>query len=600
MTSRIYPTDGPREFDPSSHEDVIYNALRDRLSEEYVVIHSFKYRNRTCRGFVERESDFVIYNKQLGILCIEAKAGSNIVYRDSQWFYSGGSRKFNHDPYDQAADAMYKLRERITANRDGSLKIAECSILSAVWFPDMSRSQLRSLNLPAHALADFTFTYEDTLDPDRKIREVFQAKSQGRWNSYRHDYIPSEPSALSDREDKEILDKVLLPSFNIVEMLTVRFDKIERKFLQLLDSQARILDFLVDQRSAVINGAAGTGKTLLAIERAAQLAAEGEHSLYLCVNRLLKDDVARRIKEKGISEFVDVKTVSGLAYAETGSYDDYQGLSKRLLSNPSEPDFKHIIIDEGQDFGMQAIADAEVLESLYLLNEGVDDGSFYVFYDERQLIQGVDLPDLIREADCKMTLYVNCRNTKSISDCSINGLNRKVRHRLRDEAVSGEPPRFLFETSSEKVESQIDEMIKTAKERGIPAENMVVLTCSTMKNTRHISKLSSTRLDPKRKTWGSSKVPVYTCREFKGLEADVVFLVDVDRSVWEQDHKYQAPPGLLFYTGASRAKFQLIVAIEMTEEDAADVADILDGIDNRHRRKPYLKLENILKKRLAH
>lgn len=599
MTSRIYPTDGPREFEPSSHEDIIYNALRDRLSDEFVVIHSFKYRNRTGRGFVERESDFVIYNKQLGILCIEAKAGSNIVYRDSQWFYSGGSRKFNHDPYDQAADAMYRLRERITADRDGSLKIADCCILSAVWFPDLNRSQLRSLDLPAHALADFTFTYEDTLDPDKKIREVFQARSKGRWNSYRHDYLPSDPSSLSEKDDREILSKVLLPSFNIVEMPSVRFDKIERKFLQLLDSQARILDFLVDQRSAVINGAAGTGKTLLAIERASQLASEGEHSLYLCVNRLLKDDVARRIREKGLSEFVDVKTVSGLAYAYTGDYENYQGLSEWILSNSDTLNCRHVIIDEGQDFGMQAIADASILESLYLANAEIDEGSFYVFYDERQLIQGVDLPDLIREADCKMTLYVNCRNTKSISDCSINGLNRKVRHRLRDEAVSGEPPRFIFETNPAKVECQIDEMIRSAKEGGIPAENMVVLTCSTMKNTRHLCKLKPLQNDPKKKAWGNSKVPVYTCREFKGLEADVVFLVDVDKSVWEQDHKYQAPPGLLFYTGASRAKFQLLVAIEMSEDDAAEVADILDGVDNRHKRRPYLKLENILKKRLS-
>ena len=112
----------------------------------------------------------------------------------------------------------------------------------------------------------------------------------------------------------------MLPSFNIVEMPSVRFDRTERKFLQLLDSQARILDFLVDQRSAVINGAAGTGKTLLAIERANQLASEGEKSLFLCVNRLLKEDVAKRIREKGLSDYVDIMTVSGLAKAKTGSF----------------------------------------------------------------------------------------------------------------------------------------------------------------------------------------------------------------------------------------------------------------------------------------
>ena len=78
-----------------------------------------------------------------------------------------------------------------------------------------------------------------------------------------------------------------------------------------------------------------------------------------------------------------------------------------------------------------------------------------------------------------------------------------------------------------------------------------------------------------------------------------MFLVDVDKAVWEQDSEYQAPPGLLFYTGASRAKFQLAIAVEMTEGEAADGAAILAGAATRHRRRPYLKLETILKKSLA-
>ena len=149
------------------------------------------------------------------------------------------------------------------------------------------------------------------------------------------------------------------------------------------------------------------------------------------------------------------------------------------------------------------------------------------------------------------------------------------------------------------LEKEIDTLIQNLKQGGVPAEGMVVLTCRTLRDTRHRAKLRDSRTDSRRKEWGGTKVPVYTCREFKGLEADVVFLVDVDKGVWEQDHKYQAPPGLLFYTGASKAKFQLYIAIEMSEDDAADVADILDGVDNRHRRRPYLKLENILKRSLG-
>ncbi len=36
-----------------------------------------------------------------------------------------------------------------------------------------------------------------------------------------------------------------------------------------------------------------------------------------------------------------------------------------------------------------------------------------------------------------------------------------------------------------------------------------------------------------------------TCRKFKGLEADAVILIDVDESIFEEEHK------LLYYVGTS-------------------------------------------------
>lgn len=561
--ARIYPTDGPREFEDSSNEDEIYNALAS-LPDDFVVIHSFKFVKIHNFKRSARECDFVIYHRDLGILCIEAKGGE-ISFSGTEWRYKTGI-PFKHDPYDQAADAMYRLIERVKDSGPDGLGIKDCVILSAVWFPSVSRVQLAGKTLPAHALSEFTLTAEDLKDPERKIRSIFNACTDKQvWNNHKHPYSPASKTEISDADDKIILDEVLLPHFEIIEMPSVRFDRVDRKFIRLLDSQSRILDFLVDQRSAVINGAAGTGKTLIAIEHAARLAQEGEDSLFLCVNKMLRDDVAQKIRAKGIEERVTVATVAGLAMAKTGSYEDYQGLAEWVLSNPDKFSSKHIIIDEGQDFGLINIANAGVLEALFLANQEHEEGSFYVFYDERQLIQGVHLPELIRNADCKMTLYVNCRNTKSIFDCSIRGLNWDQRYRLRDDAPYGEPPVFWSEEDVTKIEKNITNQIQIAKQGGVSADNMVVLTCSTLKKSRHKAKFKASISKQGATEWGNTKVRVCSCREFKGLEADVVFLVDVDRSVWEQDTVFQAPPGLLFYTGASRAKHQLYVAIEMSE-----------------------------------
>lgn len=58
---------------------------------------------------------------------------------------------------------------------------------------------------------------------------------------------------------------------------------------QLLHEQYRLLDFLEEQNSAVINGAAGTGKTMIAVEKARRHSINGEKVLFMCYNRLLCD-----------------------------------------------------------------------------------------------------------------------------------------------------------------------------------------------------------------------------------------------------------------------------------------------------------------------
>lgn len=606
--ARMYPEFGPREFEEASHEDEIYWAL-EKLPEEYIVIHSFKYAYQHNFKYQERESDFVIYHKDLGILCVEAKGG-NIKYQNSWWYYQSG-KEFEHDPYDQASKAMWELVKKIKYSaKDGGLEIAKCCILSAVWFPSITRRQLNTYDLPSNALPQLTFTFDDIDGTpealDRKIKNVFKTYgSEGIWNHTKREYIPDPITDLSEDDEKLIFRKVLLPQFDMIELPSVRCKWAETKFIQLLESQKRILDFLTDQRTAVINGAAGTGKTLIAIEKAVRLAESGEKVLLLCFNGLLRDDIERKINERCAGNLVEVRTVSSLALEKTSSVKDFSGLNAWLERYGKSFGLKHVIIDEGQDFGRPEIESSGLLDTLCLLTQEHEDGTFYVFYDQRQLVHNASLPESISNSDCKMTLYVNCRNTKNISDCSVNGLKKdkqkKNPRKVLNESVAGDPPKFHFDENKRGSEAFVDEQIKLAKENGFEASRMVVLSCRTLDEsseyrTRHMSKVVAGK--NRQRTWGSSKVPFYSCREYKGLEADVVFLVDVDREVWEQDHRYQAPPGNLFYTSASRAKFQLFVAAEMTEKDAADIADILEGPDSRHQKKPYLKLQNILRKGL--
>jgi superfamily II DNA or RNA helicase len=56
----------------------------------------------------------------------------------------------------------------------------------------------------------------------------------------------------------------------------------EQELLRLTDEQMRILDLLRDTKRLVVRGGAGSGKTLLALEKATRLVRDGKYVLLLC------------------------------------------------------------------------------------------------------------------------------------------------------------------------------------------------------------------------------------------------------------------------------------------------------------------------------
>ena len=102
----MYPNK-PKEFSINSKEDLMFEAL-EKLPDTYYVFHSFKIVNVIDEKIYESETDFVIFNQQKGILCIEAKAG-NVKYEDGKWKY-GSDILMSHDgPFHQASNNKWKL-----------------------------------------------------------------------------------------------------------------------------------------------------------------------------------------------------------------------------------------------------------------------------------------------------------------------------------------------------------------------------------------------------------------------------------------------------------------------------------------------------------
>ena len=70
--------------------------------------------------------------------------------------------------------------------------------------------------------------------------------------------------------------------------------------------------------------------------------------------------------------------------------------------------------------------------------------AFYIFYDKYQLIQGAEIPEYIRETDCKLTLYTNCRNTENIAQTATAPLTKLKNKKVLRNNIDGEKSTFYI------------------------------------------------------------------------------------------------------------------------------------------------------------
>ena len=530
----------PQHFDPMSQENIMFDALA-QLPEVYYVFHSFRISKVVDNVFHESETDFIIFNREKGLLCVEAKAGS-VRYENGYWYYASGVPMHNGGPFNQASSNKWKLIKYIESSRMANI-ISHCKFLHAVWFPSLSQSKLQTMTLPPEADKALVMTKEALSDPLKYIERIFSVQ------------IPVNiQTNVSLLEGQQLIRDVLCPQFNVFPTATFEADLKKVVFHRLLNEQAGILNFLEEQKTAVINGAAGTGKTMIAVEKAQRHAAEGQRVLFLCYNVQLKT----YLSENYYSNNIDYYTISGLAckFCDTKS-PDYGKLKDKLddmYLSESFP-YQHVIVDEGQDFGMEDIEEANILEvikSIITDTESIN-GTFYVFYDRLQLIQANQMPRFIEDADCKLKLYRNCRNTENIALTSLRPLSAKPK--LLDGCVKGTPATFYFCSGIEAAVEKVDSVINAIKAEGY--KDVVILTCKT----EDTSILSGKTLNGLYR----NKYRFTTCRKFKGLEADVVLLIDVDGNTFNSENV------LIYYVGTSRARIKLEIITTLTDEDCLDI-----------------------------
>lgn len=540
------PSVKPEDFNNSYGEMKVYEALRT-LSDQYTVFYSLSWVGINEKRTVG-EVDFVIVHPAKGIFVIEVKSGE-IEYKNGEWIQtntkSGQSKRI--EPYVQARKSQFELLDRLNQGiRDFRIPM----MCYGVWFPSVDISE--KATLPPESPKEITLDRLSLENAEKAINDAFAYWAE----KYRQVSL--------DQAQLQKVINILCPHFHVVPRLKTKIEEMEETYIQLTRQQAALLDFLEEQKTAVIHGLAGTGKTVLGVEKAKRLAAQDEQVLFLCFNSFLRD----ALKKNNNIPNVTFHNAHSLAYEIMGQSDspidevleEFEDFLEEVFDEESW-EYSNIIVDEGQDL------DDRLLNRLYELVKQKN-GCFYVFYDRNQYIMKNQLPKWIEDAECRLVLHKNCRNTAEVfkTSCSIMGLENVTYNE-----VHGEIPAARFYTREDEEEKIVSDFIKRVTDEGLDPSDVVILTAKT---------IESSWIDPGKKYAGqelscegeAGKILFTTIRKFKGLEAEAILIVDAQMSALTNPENRR-----LLYTGSSRAKNLLNIAM-LEDIETGEYGDYLRNI----------------------
>jgi superfamily I DNA/RNA helicase len=214
------------------------------------------------------------------------------------------------------------------------------------------------------------------------------------------------------------------------------------------------------------------------------------------------------------------------------------------LAAEALPRYDAIIVDEAQDFRSDWTS---VLEETLKDREN---GSLIVFYDPGQRI--FDRKSGLSDIPQVWSLTVNFRNARGIVDVvrQLGGVDMQAHPRAPD----GEPPTVHAHAGPTKTRAHVDDLVRRLIDKnGVEADQITVLTPHRRDNSslKGATELGGVPLaeEPNER---AGKVLHTTIGAFKGLESDVVILVDIDPSDRRCDRRAR-------YVAASRAKLALHV-----------------------------------------
>jgi hypothetical protein len=566
-----------QKFDEIGHlpERDVARALVDQLPPEVTVFHSQPWLSperdeiRDSDYLDQGEADFIILHPNYGILDLEVKGGVIEYAPEERNFYrklSGGRRKRIKDPFAQGSKNLHRITDAVNKNAfAGEAKTPFVHGYAAI-FPDC--------------------IYEGSLPPGgeepRIVLDARHLEDLGKRVIGAFEAWDRRTNQTKGRtQPAEVIEKIraaLLPEFRLKPALQRSIKRDEIELVRLTKNQVDLLNFLKPLKRALIKGVAGSGKTMLAMERAISFAKAGHRALFLCYNELLaevlRDQVPEELENRLIVRHFHAwcreccmkpeARAHGISFrvpdgaAEQKKFWDTTSADMLLKAIPLVSErYDAVVVDEGQDFASdwwypieEALADSKAEKALY------------VFYDPDQNLYGRELESPI-EGD-PFTLNENCRNTRTISRfCkAVTGKTQES----PGNAPEGEEPVIVLASQEDQlnaVDKILDQLLNSDRLNPSQIALLVAGGITDFSGFKGLKRIGSHSLTGNIKEWQDGEaVLLESSKKFKGLEADVVIIAGMPLP---GSSEYFTESDL--YVSASRGKHRLFLVCRTQEAE---------------------------------
>ena len=484
------------------------------------------------------EADFIVVSPY-GVLCLEVKGG-RVDCQNGVWEFENryGKKDYkNEGPFDQAAGALFALRTKL---KETMPWVQDISFATGVVFTDIifnyrGVSVIPEIMYDYSSVEPFDFYIKQCHDYwDRHNRKTYQNLS---------------------KEEMEELKRAIRDDLHFVPCMGSIIDGVDEQLVRLTEEQISVLGTIEENNKVLVNGPAGSGKTLIAMQYARNCAAQGKNVLFLTYNKVL----ANYLYVTNKNSLIEIKHFHGLI-------SDYVPLDSRRLKDPNyynnilpEQFLKYLstrkilaydvlIIDEGQD----------LLNTKYfpifetLLRKGLYNGTWMCFYDGNQNLfnqakfsKALDELQKYNPIKCKLTK--NCRNTEPIALYTkyLSGIP------TGKAIVSGDTVDMRRFNNGEFANS-FETLLDYLRGSNVRLEDISILSPRIFSNSilsEYIGKYSSLIycFNGKKEV---GKIRFASIQSFKGLDSKVVIALDID----ELDI---SDKNIVLYTLLSRARTML-------------------------------------------